>query len=103
MNELVYRIIAIVLMCIVTYIPRALPITFFTKKIESKFIKNFLYYVPYAVLSALTFPAILTCVSNIIIAIVATITSIILSLFNQKLYVVALVSVLVVFGLGFII
>lgn len=89
-------------MCLVTYIPRALPITFFTKKIKSKFIKDFLYYVPYAVLSALTFPAVFYCVSNIYIALIGTITAIVLSLLDQKLIVVALVSVLVVFGLGFI-
>jgi len=102
MNIILYRVIAILIMCIVTYIPRALPITFFTKTIKSRFIKDFLYYVPYAVLTALTIPSIFYCVDNIVVAITATITAIILSLFNQKLIVVALVSVLVVFGLGLI-
>ena len=44
-------------MAIVTYIIRALPITLFRKEIKSKWLKSFLYYIPYAVLGAMTFPA----------------------------------------------
>ena len=49
-------IICVILMAIVTYIPRALPITVFRKKIKSKYVRSFLDYTPYAVLGALTFP-----------------------------------------------
>ncbi len=42
-------------MAIVTYIIRALPITLFRKEIKSKWLKSFLYYIPYAVLGAMTF------------------------------------------------
>ena len=45
-------------MAIVTYIIRALPITLFRKEIKSKWLKSFLYYIPYAELGAITFPAI---------------------------------------------
>jgi len=102
MNNVTYKIICIIIMCLVTILPRAIPITFFTKKIESKWIKDFLFYVPYAVLSSLTFPAIFTCVGNIYIALIATTVAIVLSMFNQKLIIVALISVLTVFGLGFL-
>ena len=44
----------------VTYLLRAAPILIFQKKIENPFIQSFLFYVPYAVLAAMTFPAILT-------------------------------------------
>ncbi len=97
-----YSIICILIMIIVTYIPRALPICFIHKKIENVYIKSFLYYVPYAVLSSLTFPFIFYFMENIWIALIGTATAIILSLLNQKLIVVALVSVLVVFGLQYI-
>ena len=97
-----YSIICILIMIIVTYIPRALPICFIHKKIENVYIKSFLYYVPYAVLSSLTFPFISYFMENIWIALIGTATAIILSLLNQKLIVVALVSVLVVFGLQYI-
>ena len=43
----------------VTYLLRAAPILIFQKKIENSFIQSFLFYVPYAVLAAMTFPAIL--------------------------------------------
>ena len=40
-----------------TYLVRAIPFAAMRKKIENKFIKSFLYYIPYAVLSAMTLPA----------------------------------------------
>ena len=50
----------ILVMAVVTYLIRMLPLTFFQKEIRSPFIKSFLFYVPYAVLGAMTFPAIFT-------------------------------------------
>ena len=50
----------IVVMAIVTYLIRMIPLTFFQKEIHNKFMKSFLFYVPYAVLGAMTFPAIFT-------------------------------------------
>ena len=49
-----------VVMALVTYLIRMVPLTFFQKEIKSPFIKSFLFYVPYAVLGAMTFPAIFT-------------------------------------------
>ena len=46
-------------MAVVTYLIRMLPLALFRRPIRSRFIRSFLYYVPYAVLSAMTFPAIL--------------------------------------------
>ena len=45
---------------IVSYIIRVLPLTLIRKPIKSRFIKSFLYYVPYVTLAVMTFPAILT-------------------------------------------
>ena len=97
-----YTIICIIIMILVTYILRALPICFINKKIENIYVKSFLFYVPYAVLASLTFPFIFYFIDNIWIALIGTTTAIILSLFNQKLIVVAIISVLVVFGLQFV-
>ena len=47
-------------MAITTYLIRMLPMTIFRKPIKSRFIRSFLYYVPYACLTAMTFPAILS-------------------------------------------
>lgn len=43
----------------VTYLIRALPFVLVNKKIENRFLNSFLYYIPYTVLAAMTFPAIL--------------------------------------------
>ena len=48
----------IFIMAGVTYLIRVIPFTVFRKKIRSRFILSFLHYVPYAVLSAMTIPAI---------------------------------------------
>ena len=40
-----------------TYLIRAIPFAALQKKITNKFIRSFLYYIPYAVLAAMTFPA----------------------------------------------
>ena len=52
MNIYVY----IAAMAITTYLIRMLPLTIFRKPIKSRFLRSFLYYVPYACLTAMTFP-----------------------------------------------
>ena len=54
----------IFLMAVVTYAIRALPLTLIRKEIKSTFIRSFLYYVPYATLAAMTFPAILSATNS---------------------------------------
>ena len=49
-----------------TYLVRAIPFAAMRKKIENRFIKSFLYYIPYAVLSAMTLPAAFYATGNII-------------------------------------
>ena len=56
MTHNVYIYIAI--MVGVTYAVRVLPLTLIKKPIKNKFIKSFLYYVPYITLAVMTFPAI---------------------------------------------
>lgn len=49
----------LLVMSATTYLIRALPFVIFRKKIQNQFILSVLYYAPYAVLSAMTFPGIL--------------------------------------------
>ena len=51
--------IYIAIMAIVTYLIRVLPLTLIRKQIKNKFLKSFLYYVPYVTLAVMTFPAII--------------------------------------------
>ncbi|MFQ8637537.1 MAG: AzlD domain-containing protein [Acutalibacteraceae bacterium] len=50
----------IAVMALVTYLIRLLPLTLIRRRITNRYIRSFLYYVPYATLSAMTFPAILS-------------------------------------------
>ncbi|MBQ8827100.1 MAG: AzlD domain-containing protein [Oscillospiraceae bacterium] len=83
-------VVYIAVMAGVTYLIRMLPFVIFRKKIESKFIKDFLYYVPYAVLGAMTIPAVIYSTDNIIAAAVGTLTAVILAFKNKSLLVVAI-------------
>ena len=86
----------------VTYLIRMLPFAFFQKKIKSVFIRSFLYYIPYAVLSAMTFPAIFYSTGSFITAAAGTIVALILAYFGLPLIVVAIAASLTAFGVGFL-
>ena len=58
----------IAVMALVTYLIRLLPLTLIRRRITNKYIRSFLYYVPYATLSAMTFPAILTSTGSVLSA-----------------------------------
>lgn len=94
--------IYIVLMAGVTYLIRAVPFAFFTKKIKNRFVKSFLYYVPYAVLSAMTFPAILYSTGNMITALCGTVIALILAFLGCSLTTVAVSAAVIVFITSFI-
>ncbi|RKM62969.1 MULTISPECIES: AzlD domain-containing protein [unclassified Butyrivibrio] len=73
----------ILVMAVVTYAIRALPLTLIRKEIKSKFIKSFLYYVPYATLAAMTFPAILSATDYWMSSVVGFAVAMVLA-FNKK-------------------
>ena len=50
--------IYLLIMFAVTYLVRVLPLVVFRKKITNRFVRSFLAYIPYAVLAAMTFPAV---------------------------------------------
>ena len=77
-------IVLIVVMALITYLIRMIPLVFFRKKITSNFIKSILYYMPYAVLSAMTFPYVFYSTGNIYTALAGTAIALIAS--SGKLY-----------------
>lgn len=89
-------LIYIAVMAGVTYLVRAVPLALFRNKIKSKFIKSFLYYIPYAVLAAMTFPAIFFGAGEgtaaFISACLGVLIAIVLALFEKSLLTVALSS-----------
>ena len=79
-------------MALTTYLIRVLPLTIFRKPIRSCFLRSFLHYVPYACLTAMTFPAILSSTASILSGAAALIVAIILAYRGKSLIVVALSS-----------
>lgn len=93
MNLYVY----IAAMALTTYLVRMLPLTVFRKPIKSRFFRSFLHYVPYACLTAMTFPAILSDTTSIYSGVAALAVAVLLAYLNQSLIVVAVASSLAVF------
>ena len=88
MNIYVY----IVTMALTTYLIRVLPLTIFRKPIRSRFLRSFLHYVPYACLTAMTFPAILSSTASMISGAAALLVAIFLAYRGKSLIVVAVSS-----------
>ncbi|HIU26597.1 MAG TPA: AzlD domain-containing protein [Candidatus Copromorpha excrementigallinarum] len=73
----------------VTYLIRVIPFVLIRKKIENRFINSFLYYIPYAVLSAMTFPAIMYATGSFISAGAGFAAAIIIAFRGKSLIIVA--------------
>lgn len=82
----------ILVMALTTYLIRVLPMTIFRKPIRSRFLQSFLYYVPYACLSAMTFPAILGSTESFFGGAAALVVGIFLAYRGKGLVQVALAS-----------
>ncbi len=90
MTEFLKTLPYIIVMAGVTYLIRMIPLAFIRKKITNVYILSFLYYVPYAVLSAMTFPAILFGTGNIVSAIVGLLAGLFMAYLEKSLIIVAL-------------
>lgn len=75
----------ILVMAVVTYLVRVLPLTVFKKEITNKYVTSFLYYVPYACLAAMTFPAIVTATETPVSGIAALIAAFVSSFKGRSL------------------
>ena len=71
--------IYIAVMAGVTYLVRMIPFTVFRKKIKSQFFRSFLHYIPYAVLSAMTIPAIFYSTGDMVTATIGTVVAVVLA------------------------
>lgn len=89
MDNALYLFISVAVMALVTYLVRMIPLAAFRKKITSKFLMNFLYYVPYAVLAAMTIPAVFYSSGGIISAAAGFAVAIVLAFFERGLLTVA--------------
>ena len=93
----------IFVMALTTYLIRVLPLTLIRKPIENKFIKSFLYYVPYVTLSVMTFPAIMNATNTTIAGLVSLVIGIVASYIGLGLFPVSVICCFTVFILEFFI
>ncbi len=93
----------IAVMAVVTYLIRMIPFTLFRRRIKSRFIRSFLYYIPYAVLSAMTIPAIFYSTGSTLTAIAGTVVAVVLAYCGLPLIIVALAAAGTALLMGFFI
>lgn len=96
-------VVYLVTMALVTYLIRMIPFTLFRNKIRSRFMRSFLAYIPYAVLAAMTVPAIFYSTGNVVTAAVGTVVALFLAYCNCPLIVVALAAAASALVTGFIV
>lgn len=87
----------IIVMALVTYLIRALPFVLFRRRIRSRFVRSFLYYTPFAVLSAMTVPAVFTCTGHALSSVVGCAAAVAAALMGKKLLFVAAAAVCAAF------
>ena len=79
-------------MALTTYLIRVLPLTIFRKPIKSRFLRSFLHYVPYACLTAMTFPAILSSTASVVSGAAALVVAVVLAYRGKSLLTVSLAA-----------
>lgn len=91
------NVIYIIVMALVSYTIRILPLTLIRKPIKNRFIQSFLYYVPYVTLAVMTFPAIIHATQSPVSGLVALIAGMIAAWLGAGLFPVAVICCLLVF------
>ena len=81
--------IYIAIMAGVSFLIRVLPMTLIRRPIRSRFIRSFMYYVPYVTLAVMTFPAILDSAPNLLSGLLALAAGIVLAWSGAGLFPVA--------------
>ena len=87
----------IFVMAAVSYAIRALPMTLIRKPIRSRFIRSFLYYVPYVTLAVMTFPAIVDATQSPVAGALALVVGLLAAWFGAGLMPVAVLCCVTVF------
>ena len=80
----------ILVMAGVTYLIRMTPFVLFRRRIESRFLKSLLFYMPYAALSAMVIPSVFSSTGSVITAAAGLVAAVVLALLNRSLITVAL-------------
>ncbi len=89
--------IYLIIMALSTYLIRAIPFAAFTKKIKNRFIRSFLYYIPYTVLTVMTVPAVFFETGSVICAAIGVVIAIVVAILSKNLLLTAAAASLSVF------
>ena len=96
MSSVVYMWLAIGLTSLVTYLLRVVPLVALRRGITSRWVQGFLYYVPWAVLTAMVIPGVFTATSSPISATCGFVAAVGLALSRRSLITVAVGAAAVV-------
>ncbi len=88
--------IYIAVMSAVSFAVRVLPLTLIRGQIENRFVRSFLYYVPYVTLAVMTFPAIVEATQSPIAGALALVAGMVLAFLGVGLFPVSVCCCLVV-------
>lgn len=97
-----YILTGIAVMALITYLIRVLPMVIFRKKITNVWVQSFLYYVPYTVLAAMTFPAVFSSTGSVWGATAGCVVAVILAYLKRGLLTVAVCAATAAFIVGVI-
>ena len=86
----------IMIMAGVSFLIRVLPLTLIRKPIKNRFIRSFLYYVPYVTLAVMTFPAIIESTAGPLSGLCALAVGTVMAWMGAGLFPVAVTCCLVV-------
>lgn len=95
MTHNIYTYIAI--MGGITYAIRVLPLTLIRRQIKNRFLKSFLYYVPYVTLAVMTFPAIMEATQSPVAGVAALLAGMLAAWLGAGLFPVSVLCCAVVF------
>ena len=95
--------IAILVAAGVSLLVRALPLTLIRRPIRNRFLRSFLYYVPYATLAVMTFPAMIDASEHPAAGIAALAAGTVAAWFGASLFQVAAICCALVFVIELIV
>lgn len=79
----------ILVMAVVSYAIRVLPLTLIRGQIKNRFLRSFLYYVPYVTLAVMTFPAMVHATQIPLAGAIALVVGMVLAWTGRSLFTVA--------------
>ncbi len=93
--------IYILIMALVTFAIRVLPLTLIRKKIKNRFVRSLLYYIPYVTLAVMTFPAIMDATRSPVAGAAALLLGVVLAWLGAGLFKVSAAYCILVLILEF--